>query len=260
MILDGICEHKRVEVAEAKETVPFARLLERIEEAPKPRDFRTALRGEGIRLIAEVKRFSPSKGALLPNADAAGLATLYETSGASAISVLTDLRFFKGTLDDLAIVHQNVKIPCLRKEFVIDPYQIYEARAGRADGILLIVRILSDEQLRDYLALGKSLGLGVLVETHTAEEIERALKAGAGIIGINNRNLDTFEVNLNTTIELKKYVPGGCVLVSESGIHSRAHVRMLEDSGVDAILVGESLVTSNDIQGKIKELLNRDEG
>ena len=153
-----------------------------------------------------------------------------------------------------------MKAPCLRKDFVIDEYQIYEARAARADAILLIVRILSDEQIRDYLALAKAMRLGALVETHTAEEIERALKAGAHIVGINNRNLDTFEVSLSTTLELKKYVPGGNVLVSESGIHRREDVRMLEDCGIDAILVGESLVTSKDIQAKIKELLGRDEG
>jgi indole-3-glycerol phosphate synthase len=147
----------------------------------------------------------------------------------------------------------------LRKDFIIDEYQIYEARAAHADAILLIVRILSDQQLRDYLTLSKELRLGALVETHTADEIDRALTAGAHIVGINNRNLATFEVDLNTTLDLRKRVPGGNVLVSESGIHTREHVRMLEDGGVDAILVGEALVTSNDIQAKIKELLGCDE-
>lgn len=260
MILDGICAHKLTEVAHAKEVTPLPRLLERIESMQPPRDFRAALRADGISLIAEIKRASPSKGTLIENVNAPGLATLYEASGARAISVLTDERFFKGTLEDLVTARQNVKVPCLRKDFVIDEYQIYEARAAHADAILLIVRILSDEQIRDYLALAKTLRLSALVETHTAEEIERALKAGAHIVGINNRNLDTFEVSLNTTLELKKYVPGGNVLVSESGIHKRGDVRILEDCGIDAILVGESLVTSRDIQAKIRELLGRDEG
>jgi indole-3-glycerol phosphate synthase len=259
MILDGICAHKRVEVAQAKEAVPLAQLLERIEGIPGPRDFRNSLRKDGISLIAEIKRASPSKGTLIENANPADLATLYEASGARAISVLTDERFFKGSLDDLVTVHQNVKVPCLRKDFVIDEYQIYEARASQADAVLLIVRILSDQQLKDYLSLTKALRLAALVETHTADEIDRALAAGSHIVGINNRDLDTFEVSLKTTIELKKLVPGGNVLVSESGIQARDDVRRLEDSGVDAILVGEALVTSKDIQAKIRELLGCDE-
>jgi indole-3-glycerol phosphate synthase len=259
MILDTIIAHKLQEVAEAKEAVPLATLIEGSAGASPSRDFRGALREQGISLIAEIKRASPSKGTLIDNAEPADLATLYESSGARAISVLTDARFFRGSLDDLAEVHQTVKLPCLRKDFVIDEYQIYEARAAHADAILLIVRILSDQQLRDYLTLSKELRLGALVETHTADEIDRALTAGAHIIGINNRNLATFEVDLNTTLELRKRVPGGNVLVSESGIHTREHVRMLEDGGVDAILVGEALVTSNDIQAKIRELLGCDE-
>jgi indole-3-glycerol phosphate synthase len=260
MILDEICAHKKVEVAEAKEAVPRDQLFERIADMAQPRDFRRVLREEGISLIAEFKRASPSKGTLIENADPADLATLYEASGARAISVLTDQRFFQGSLDDLGTVHKNTKLPCLRKDFIIDEYQILEARAGHADAILLIVRILSYHQLKDYLSLAKMLGLHVLVETHTSEEIDLALAAGAHIIGINNRNLDTFDVSLKTTVELRKHVPGGNVLVSESGIHTRDDVRALEDSGVDAILVGEALVTSKDIQAKIRELLGGDEG
>ena len=259
MILDTIVAHKRVEVAQAKQAVPLAVLLERIEGMPPPRDFRGALRKEGISLIAEIKRASPSKGILIDNVEPADLSTLYETAGARAISVVTDARFFKGSLEDLGTVHKSVKLPCLRKDFVVDEYQIYETRAAHADAILLIVRILSDQQLGDYLGLADELRLSVLVETHTAAEIDLARDAGAHIIGINNRNLDTFDVDLNTTLELRKRVPGGHVLVSESGIQRREHVRMLEDAGVDAILVGEALVTSNDIQAKIRELLGSDE-
>ena len=260
MILDDICAYKRDEVDARKAEAPQQELLEAIEQAREPRPFRDALRREGIGLIAEIKRRSPSKGPLITDADPVELAALYETAGASAISVLTDGPSFGGSLDDLATVHQNVKLPCLRKEFIIDEYQIYEARAYSADAVLLIVRILDDVQLREYVDLAVSLGMAPLVETHSADEIERALKAEAHIIGINNRNLATFEVDIKTTLELKRLVPGGNVLVSESGIRTRDHVRMLEDGGVDAILVGEALVTSRDIRATIHELLGHDEG
>ena len=260
MILDEICQHKREEVARLKGVVPRGELEERVASARPPRDFRTALRQEGISLIAEIKRASPSKGDLLPNAEPCDLAGLYEQAGARAISVLTDERYFKGRLSDLTSVRQSVRVPCLRKEFIVDEYQIYEARAAEADAILLIVRVLSDEQLADYLRTCAELHMAALVEVHTAEEIERALRAGAHIIGINNRDLATFNVDINTSVELKRYVPGGHVLVSESGIHTRDHVRMLEDGGIDAILVGEALVTSGDVTAKIKELLRDPEG
>ena len=260
MILDPILENKRAEVAAAKERVSLRELEERIATLRKPRDFRGALRSEGISLIAEVKRASPSKGDILPDVDAVEIAALYEQTGARAISVLTDEKFFKGSLDDLTTVHRHVRVPCLRKEFIVDEYQIYEARAASADAILLIVRCLSDEELASYYKLARKLEMEVLVETHTPEEIERALKAGAHIIGINNRDLDTLEVDVNRSLELKKLVPGGNILVSESGIYTREQVQKLEDGGVDAILVGESLLSSNDIRGKMQELLGRDQG
>lgn len=259
MILDEICAHKRTEVDTQKALVPLVELEERIEQVRKPRDFRGALRMPGISLIAEVKRASPTMGTFLENVDPDELAGVYQQAGARAISVLTDQKYFRGTLSDLTSIHSAVKVPCLRKEFIIDAYQIYEARAAEADAILLIVRVLSDEQIKDYLDLAEGLGMGVLVETHTAEEIERAIAAGAHIIGINNRDLSTFSVDINITLSLKKHVPGGHVLVSESGIHTREHVRRLEDGGVDAILVGEALVKSGNIGGKIRELLGLDE-
>ncbi len=228
--------------------------------ARPPRDFRAALRRDGISLIAEVKKASPVKGVFSEDLDPVDVAGAYEQGGASAISVLTDEKYFRGKLDDLTAVRQSVDLPCMRKEFIVDEYQIYEARAANADAILLIVRVLSDEQMKEFHALARSLGMACLVETHTAAEIERALKAGAAIIGINNRDLDTFHVDIANTLELKKYVPGGNVLVSESGIQTRDHVRMLEDGGVDAILVGETLVTSGNIVAKIRELLGRDPG
>ena len=258
MILDEICAHTREEIEHRKAVVPMAALQEKIDRARPSRNFRLALRLPGISLIAEIKRASPSKGVLMENMDPVELAGLYEIAGARAISVLTDERYFKGSLDDLTTVRQGVKVPCLRKDFIIDEYQIFEAKAHQADAILLIVRILSDAQIRDYLQVAASLGLSALVETHCAREIERALEVGAHIIGINNRDLDTFEVDVTTTLELKKLVPGGNVLVSESGIHTRRHVRMLEDGGIDAILVGEALVTSRNIHAKIQELLGHD--
>ena len=259
MILDDICADKRIEVDAAKVARPLADLEERIAGVRPPRSFRDALRKEGISLIAEIKRASPSKGVFLEDVDPVELAGLYEQAGARCISVLTDEKYFRGTLDDLVSVRRSVAVPCLRKEFIIDEYQIYEARAAEADAILLIVRILEDEQIKDYLDLARKLGMGALVEVHDEHEVERALKAGAHIIGVNNRDLGTFSVDINRTMELRKKVPGGNVLVAESGIHTRDHVLMLEDGGVDASLVGESLVTSQNIHAKIRELLGLDE-
>jgi len=259
MILDEICAHKRAEVAQRKVALPLKDIEEALGEARPARDFRAALRNEGISLIAEVKKASPTKGVLIENVAPVELAAVYESSGARALSVLTDGKYFSGAIEDLVTARQGVKVPCLRKDFVVDEYQIYESRLYSADAILLIVAALSDAQLEEYLGLARRLGLAALVETHTAGEIERALRAEAHIIGINNRDLSTFDVNVKTTLELKKLVPGGNVLVSESGIRSRAHVRQLEDGGVDAILVGEALVTSGNIPAAISELLGHNE-
>lgn len=259
MILDEIVANKRREVAENKLKVPMAQLEERAASAGKPRDFRTALRKEGISLIAEIKRSSPSRGDMLPDVDAVELAYVYEQSGARALSVLTDEKYFKGRVEDLESARHHVKLPCLRKEFIIDEYQIMEARAYCADAILLIVRILTDEEIKRFLAAARRLGMGVLVETHTEEEIKRAIDCGAHIIGINNRDLDTLEINVQRSMELRRKVSGGYTLVSESGIYTREHVKMLEDGGIDAILVGESLLTSKNIQAKIRELLGLDD-
>ena len=259
MILDEIVANKRLEVAASKLKMPVHLLEERASTAPKVRDFRMALRKEGISLIAEIKRSSPSRGDMLPDVDAVELATLYEQSGARALSVLTDEKYFKGSLGDLASAHQHVKIPCLRKEFIVDEYQILEARAHCADAILLIVRILTDEEIKRFIQVSHRLGMAVLVETHNEEEIMRAKDAGAHIIGINNRDLDTLTMDLQTTMRLRGKVSGGYTLVSESGIYTREHVKMLEDGGIDAILVGESLLTSKNIQAKIRELLGHDD-
>lgn len=260
MILDEICDYKAEFVSHSKRNTPIEELQERVESADKPRDFRGAIRRDGIQLIAEVKKASPSKGVMLEDMDPYSLATLYEQCGAAAISCLTDEKYFHGSLDDFIKVRRSVNVPCIRKEFIIDPYQIHESRAANADAILLIVRILSDEQLREYRELAESLGMAALVETHDENEIGRALDSGARVVGINNRDLQTFDVSYERTLELKRFVPGGTTLVSESGIHTRDQVKKLEDGGVDAILVGEAFVTSNDIGSKVRELLTADEG
>jgi indole-3-glycerol phosphate synthase len=260
MILDEICAHKRGEIAHAMSRAPLRDTIERAKDAPPTRDFRHAIRRDGVRLIAEVKRASPSRGVLAEGLEPVELASIYEECGAAAISVLTDEKFFKGSLEDLTAVRKSVSVPCLRKEFMLDAYQIYEARAALADAILLIVRILSDSQLCEFREIATSLGMASLVECHDEAEVRRAIETGAQIIGINNRDLQTFQVDFNTTLELRKHVPGGKVLVSESGIFTREHVRKLEGGGVDAILVGEALVTSGDVRAKIRELLGRDDG
>ncbi len=259
MILDAIVAHKRGEVAQKREETPLAALEEKAYSCPPCRNFRDALRTGGISLIAEIKRKSPSRGDILPGVEAVEIASIYEQCGARAVSVLTDAKYFGGSTDDLVKVSNHTHLPCLRKEFIIDEYQIYEARACGASAVLLIVRILTDAELKSHLALAHKLGLSVLVETHTEEEINRAKDAGAHIIGINNRNLDTLEIDVNTTMHLKNRVSGGYTLVSESGIHTRREVKLLEDGGVDAILVGESILTSGNIRAKIMELLGHDE-
>ena len=259
-VLDEIVSHKRSELAQRKTEMPVERLHEKVGAAAPARDFRTALRKPGVSLIAEVKRASPTRGNMLPGADAVEIAATYEQCGARAISVLTDQKYFGGSLEDLERVHDSVRVPVLRKEFIIDEYQVYESRAAQADAILLIARILSVQQIDEYIELARLLGMSALVEVHTAEEIERVLQTRAHIIGINNRDLDTLEVNLERTFELKRLVPGGHILVSESGIYTRDQVHMLDEGGVDAILVGEALVRSGDIRAKLGELLQRDEG
>jgi indole-3-glycerol phosphate synthase len=252
MYLERILAWKRQEVPRQKREVPMAGLRARAALAPRPRDFASALRrtaGGPPRLIAEVKRASPSKGLLSRDFDPVRLATAYEIGGAAAISVLTDKRFFQGHLDHLAAVRQAVRLPVLRKDFILDPYQIVEARAAGADAILLIVAALGDADLRDLLAEAARWGMAALVEVHDEAEVARALAAGAKIVGVNNRNLRDFSARL------RPLIPPDVILVSESGIHRAEDVRRLADMGVDAILVGEALVRAKDVVAKVRELL-----
>ena len=235
--------------------MPLSRLEERIAQRKAPLDFAFALGGDHTRLIAEVKRASPSRGLLRPDFNPVALARTYAQGGAAAISVLTEANYFDGSIDYLAAVREEVELPLLRKDFIFDPYQVYESRAYGADALLLIVAVLSQEQLAEFLALSHSLGLKCLVEVHSEGEVERALLSQAKIIGINNRDLNTFAVDINTTCRLRPLIPERRIVVSESGIRSRSDVEKLRGWGVNAVLVGEALVTASDIQTMVRELI-----
>jgi len=251
--LDTIIAHKREEVAWQKQVKPLDTWKAAAESAPPPSDLLTALRAPGVSLIAEVKKASPSKGLLCPDFDPVRLARAYATNGAAAISVLTDARFFQGSLDDLRAVRQAVDIPVLRKDFVVDAYQVYEARAAGADAVLLIVAALDDATLRDLYALIRHLGMAALIEVHNAAELERALSLRPRLIGVNNRDLRTFHVTLDTTAALRPRIPDDVVLVAESGIHTSEDVARLAAIGVDAMLVGEALVTAENVGEKVRQ-------
>ena len=257
-ILDEIVVYKKEFVAECKRRTPLENLKEQVASAPGERCFARALREAGdIAVIAEVKKASPSKGLIRPDFDPMEIAATYEANGAAALSVLTDERYFQGSACALTQVRQAVDLPILRKDFTIDPYQIYEARAIGADAILLIVGILSPDQLREYRDLAHGLNLDALVEVHTEDELGAALDAKAQVIGINNRDLRTFQTDLAVTENLIGMMPEDAVIVSESGIHTREDVLRLQDAGANAILVGESLMREADIGKKLRELLGR---
>ncbi len=235
--------------------MPLSSLKESIAQRQMPLDFALALGGDHTRLIAEVKRASPSRGILCPDFNPVELARSYAHGGAAAISVLTEANYFDGSLDHLAAIREETRLPLLRKDFIFDPYQVYESRAYGADALLLIVASLSQEQLGELLWLSHSLSLSCLVEVHNQAEVERALLSQAKIIGINNRNLNTFAVDINTTRQLRPLIPQEKIVVSESGIGSRADIEKLKQWGVNAVLVGEALVTATDVQSKMGELI-----
>ena len=254
-ILDEIVAAKREELALQKESVSLETLREQIGSRPRPLNLSGALMGGGIRLIAEVKKASPSRGLLSPDFDPVRLAGIYASNGAAAISVLTDPRF-QGELDHLVQIKSagaSQRAPVLRKDFIFDPYQVQEARAAGADAILLIVAILSPQQLKELLDLSQELWMQCLVEVHNEEELEVAVGAGAEIIGINNRDLSNFTTDLTVTDKLAPLVPKGKIIVSESGISNREHLQRLDRAGVHGVLVGEALVTAPDIAGKVCE-------
>ncbi len=255
-ILGEIFARKKVEVESCQQTCPLSEVRSQAEAASPTLDFVGALgRGHVPALIAEIKRTSPSKGVLLEHLDPVRLAGVYATNGAAAISILTDRHYFRGTLDDLADVrHQFPSMPLLRKDFIFHPYQVYEARAAGTDALLLIVAGLEKVQLADLQALANELGMAALVEVHTQPELEVALSASSKLVGINNRDLHTFQTNLETTLKLSPSIPPGITVVSESGIRTAADVHRLAQAGVQAILVGEALVTASDPAAKVREL------
>ena len=255
-ILDEIVSAKREELGQQKQAVSLDALQELISSRPRPLNLAAALKAGGVRLIAEVKKASPSRGLLCPDFDPVELAGTYADNGAAAISVLTDPRF-EGELDHIVQIKgtgASGNAPVLRKDFIFDPYQVYEARAAGADAILLIVAILSPSQLKDLQDLSGKLGMDCLVEVHDGKELESALDAGAGIIGINNRDLRTFTTDLAVTERLAPQVPKSKIIVSESGINHPEHLRRLGDLGVNAVLVGEALVTAPNVAEKVREL------
>jgi indole-3-glycerol phosphate synthase len=253
-ILDEIVLARIKRVKQARLRVPLDSLAQMAESRADFRNFGNALCG-GIRVIAEMKKASPSAGLLRADYACADLAKGYENSGAVALSVLTDEDYFLGSLDHLREARAAVRLPVLRKDFIVDPYQVYESAAAGADALLLIVAALSDQELRSWIELSGQLNVAALVEVHTGEELSRALDAGAHLIGVNNRNLKTLEVSLETSFRLRERIPRGCVAVTESGINSPADLKDLMAAGFNAALVGELFMRSSDPGGALAELI-----
>jgi indole-3-glycerol phosphate synthase len=253
MILDKIIETKKEEVAQLKKHTTAAALKESIDGLPTCRDFEKAISGKDCSIIAEVKCASPSRGRLIADFDPLKIAASYEQNGAAAISVLTDEKYFCGHKDYLIGIKKQVGLPVLRKDFIVDPLQVYETRAIGADAVLLIARVLG-QKLTEFILLAEELGLSALVEVHTEKELDLALFADAKIIGINNRNLDTFVTDINTSCELINQIPAGTIVVAESGIVSRTDIDLLMQAGIYSFLIGEALITAPDIGKKLREL------
>ncbi len=255
-VLDEIVAHKRLEVAAAKQLRPAAELEARLVDAPAVRDFRAALQSAAPRLglIAEIKKASPSAGLIRANFDPVEIARIYEQHGANCLSVLTDEKYFQGHLDFLVAVRGAVSLPVLRKDFIIDPYQVLEARVAGADCILLIAECLNDCQMRDLYFYASDLGLETLIEIHEEENLDRVLKLEPGLLGINNRDLKKMVTDLDHTVRLSSRIPAGCLLVSESGIKTHADVVKLQQAGAAAMLVGESLMKQPDIGAAVDRL------
>jgi indole-3-glycerol phosphate synthase len=252
MILDKIIETKKEEVAQLKKEGTQTQLQKMIDGLEPCRDFRKALQGGACNIIAEIKCASPSRGRFIANFESIRIAGVYEKNGAAAISVLTDEKYFAGHKNYLMKIRQKVNLPLLRKDFIIDHIQIYETRAIGADAILLIVRVLG-KKLAEFISLSKEIGLNPLVEVHTEEELDLALAADAEIIGINNRNLDTFVTDIETSRKLRVRIPTDKIVVAESGIMSRADIGFLMQANIHAFLIGEALITAPDIGKKLRE-------
>lgn len=254
--LDEIIAHKREELAELKRARPLAQLERDLKRRPPVRNFRQAISRPGsLSLIAEIKRASPSAGAIRPGADVLEIAGVYAAAGVQAISVLTDAKFFSGSVRDLTAVREKMQVPVLRKDFLLEEYQVVEAAGAGADAVLLIAAALPGEQLSLLLGLSRDLGMEALVEVHSERELGEALEAGAGMIGVNNRDLNTFRVDLKTTERLMPRIPPGSTRVSESGLHSPSDVAFVRAQGADAVLIGEELMSAPDPAACIKTLM-----
>lgn len=257
-ILNDIYQYKLGEVEKNKKCTPLATLEKRIQKRGDTKSFSRALKSDAnISIIAEIKKASPSAGIIRNDFKPIEIARLYKQGGAAAISVLTDEKYFQGNLSYMTDVKESVDLPVLRKDFIIDPYQIYEARSAGADAILLIAALLSENEIQNLLNQAKELEMDCLVEVHTESELQKVLQTSAGIIGINNRDLATFTISLETTFRLRPMIPDGKIIVSESGIKSRAEILRLFNNGVNAILVGETLMKSNNIPATLHELLGK---
>jgi indole-3-glycerol phosphate synthase len=255
-VLGEIVRRKRAEVAGLRRRA--AEVRARAKDAPPARDLAGALRrADEVRVLAEVKRRSPSAGWIAQEADAVEVASAYAEAGAAAVSVLTDVEGFGGSLDDLRRVRASVELPVLRKDFLVDPIQVWEARATGADAVLLILRILDDPMFVELHSLASELGMSVLVEAHDEHEIDRALGHGTGLLGVNNRDLDTFQTDLELSVRVAPRIPSSVTLVSESGIRTAADVELLGAAGVDAVLVGESLMRGRDPGAAAAALVGR---
>ncbi len=256
MFLSKIIEHKKKEIKNSSEKVPISELRSELGPRSMRGVFKRSIARKGhINLIAEAKKRSPSKGLLRSDFDPVKIALTYQANGASAISVLTDERFFDGKLEYLREIKRRVSIPVLRKDFIIDPYQIYEAAVAGADAVLLIAHILTHDELAKFVGITRDLQMDALVEVHNEEELEKALYANSSIIGINNRDLTNFDVDLKTTERLIRMVPPGKVIVSESGIKTYEDIMFLKSLGVNAVLIGEALMTSQNIAETVRELM-----
>jgi len=253
--LDAILARRREGLAESRRSLPLSKLEERAAAAPPPRDFAAALARNGLNVVAELKKASPVGGLLRAPYNPALLAPALEGAGAVALSVLTEEDFFQGSLGDLTLTRRLCRIPVLRKDFLFDPYQLFEARAAGADAFLLIAAILTEAELRQLIILGEQLGMAALVEVHSSDELNQGLSAGARLLGVNNRDLRTFAVDVETSARLIAAIPDECVAVSESGLRSQAELKRLRDAGFDAFLIGEHLMRAADPAAALKELL-----
>lgn len=256
MILSRILDQTRVDLAMRKRAVSLDQLIEQARQQEPARDFARALsKPDTVNIIAEVKKASPSKGIIRADFDPVGIARCYEENGAGAVSVLTEEHFFQGNLDYLKQIRSSIALPVLRKDFIIDTYQVYEARAAGADALLLIAAVLETRALSSLMRITQELGMHALVEVHNEKELTSALKVKPSIIGINNRNLNTFVTDIGTTVQLRSLIPEGTIIVSESGINTPSDIKHLRSCGIDAFLIGESLMREPEPGVKLGQLL-----